>query len=1506
MASNETQIVISARDEASNVLRGINQQFDAMKAPISSLQGAVAGLGAAFAGLSVVTSIKGALTMADDIGKLAQKTGIAVESFSKLSYAAKLSDVSNEQLATGLKKLSQNMTEAAAGTGQVQKYFQALGVSVTDGAGKLKGADAVMGELAGKFAGMEDGAAKTATAMAIFGKSGADLIPLLNAGSDGLESMADEAKRLGLVMSTDMAKGAETFNDNLTKLTAASQGLSITLGNEMLPWLTATTNAMVEAAKEGGLLKAVWVGLGGLGAAMFTNEFASPEKKIKALQQDIMDMQRHLPDVGPGSGLLQKWLFGSEAELNAGISNARAQIKALEQEVATANQAGDKAAKEKSEAAKKAAEETEARLRKLLQAGSGSGAAKAIESDYSKLNKQLSEQIALADASLKSTTKLTEGEKLQAKVMADIVNGRVKLSAAQKQNIDASLKELVTKQNLNIANETARKLAKESIDAKEKETAESFKHAAAINDEAIKQEEANSVYGQGKAALEDLATAKLEAKLASIDYAAASFEEIDALEKEIAARKRLATAMRSGEIKDANAKAAQDAAREWQKSADEINRSLTDALMRGFESGKGFGQNLVDTLKNMFNTMVLRPIISAIINPVSGAVTAGMTSMMGGTAQAGGMDYLGMTSNGMSMNSLYQSGASYLTADAGIASGMTYGTNIGSQQSMMLAGQESGLTAASGSMAAYGGAALGAYYGYQEHGAGGAAVYGTAGYVGGAALAGGVAAAGGGAAAAGAGAMAGGTAALAAIPVWGWAALAALAIFGWDDSNGNADHVGAPTNFWTDYTAGADGISAGSGPESNGPSFGYQAIGGRRDGGSYGGWEALSSEQTAAIDASVALIFSQFETYADTLGLSSEAMLATTVSSGVLGESGAGADSSATLEEAVLKSFNNLSDQLSLALIPNLADFQLEGESLSATFGRVSFETASVNAILGTVGQSLNSTGLDAINFSESMIQAAGGLQNLSDMTRSYYQNFYSQEEQLADSWQSLDAVFATLGVSTPQTKDEFRGLVDALDLSTAAGQSSYLSLMSVSGAFSEVVAATDAAAASAVDLAASTKAATDAASSFYDDAQSGLDAAFSRLTQSIAAEQERLAGEYDYQVSSFNDQIASVTTSVGKLKTLSSSLSSTLDGMRVIGSDGAYRQDAQAQISAALNTARSGGGLPVDGQLTEALRTVSQPSEGLFSSFEDYARDFYRTANDISALNDLTSDQLSADETTQALLESQLKKLADNHKAEMARLDQSLDLYQAQLDAMIGIDNSVISVESAIAGLTSAMLSMAGASVSAAQAGLITPDSAITSVQDSGVAKDQWATLSTATGQQDVWTSSGGAVGVRTLSGVDIYTASGTNFTDTEAINHVNALEEQGNEMQIYLDAIKYGVSAKSLDALMGWAAGTSNEWANTHGFPSFAVGTNYVPSDMTANIHEGERIIPAADNRVLMDMMIGGRDNDALVAEIRALRAEVAGLRESAERGNVDAKRSADALHGQQGVPFLVELAT
>lgn len=120
--------------------------------------------------------------------------------------------------------------------------------------------------------------------------------------------------------------------------------------------------------------------------------------------------------------------------------------------------------------------------------------------------------------------------------------------------------------------------------------------------------------------------------------------------------------------------AADDTAREWKRQSDEINRSLTDALLRGFESGSDFAENFVDTVKNLFNTLVLRPIISAIVQPVAGTVMGALGGLgVPGYANASGS--LGGAGNLLSTGASLASGSSgWLTgASFALADSLAYG-----------------------------------------------------------------------------------------------------------------------------------------------------------------------------------------------------------------------------------------------------------------------------------------------------------------------------------------------------------------------------------------------------------------------------------------------------------------------------------------------------------------------------------------------------------------------------------------------------------------------------------------------------------------------------------------------------------------------------------------------------------------------------------------------------------------------------------------------------------------
>lgn len=169
----------------------------------------------------------------DKMYKMAQVAGISTESLSGLAYAAQLAGVGQDDLTTSLVRLSTKLSDAQSGAEDAALAFKSIGLD----ANAYKSSDEALLALAERFASFEDGANKTALAVEFFGRSGAQLLPFLNAGKDGIEQLRNEAEKLGVVFSEDAAKSAEQFNDNVERLKVGLQGLVNEITVRLLPSL---------------------------------------------------------------------------------------------------------------------------------------------------------------------------------------------------------------------------------------------------------------------------------------------------------------------------------------------------------------------------------------------------------------------------------------------------------------------------------------------------------------------------------------------------------------------------------------------------------------------------------------------------------------------------------------------------------------------------------------------------------------------------------------------------------------------------------------------------------------------------------------------------------------------------------------------------------------------------------------------------------------------------------------------------------------------------------------------------------------------------------------------------------------------------------------------------------------------------------------------------------------------------------------------------------------------
>jgi hypothetical protein len=225
-------------------------------AAIGSAVGTVLGDAFTSAFRSLTESVKQALEAADRMSELAEMIGISTEKLSGLKLAADLNGVSLEALTTNMAKLGKAMAESVnEPAGTAARTLAAMGISATDASGQLRPINDVFLDIAQRFQGYEDGAAKATLAMNLFGRAGAAMIPVLNMGKDGLAQMGDEARRLGLVVESETAKKAAAFNDTLTKLNRAWDGLIIQISARLLPTLQQVADWFVKLTTDSSSMK---------------------------------------------------------------------------------------------------------------------------------------------------------------------------------------------------------------------------------------------------------------------------------------------------------------------------------------------------------------------------------------------------------------------------------------------------------------------------------------------------------------------------------------------------------------------------------------------------------------------------------------------------------------------------------------------------------------------------------------------------------------------------------------------------------------------------------------------------------------------------------------------------------------------------------------------------------------------------------------------------------------------------------------------------------------------------------------------------------------------------------------------------------------------------------------------------------------------------------------------------------------------------------------------------
>jgi hypothetical protein len=245
----DTSGLDSGLKSAEKATSDFNARLGSLASNLATIAPIAIAAGAAFA----LNMARGLADSADKLDELSQRIGVSVEDLTRLQWAAKMSGASSETLTASLQKLSLNMANSKDPANESAAAFKALGIDVENTDGSMRSQLEVMNDVADAFASFKDGANKTAIAVQLFGRSGAELIPMLNGGSTSIKALAAESDKLGNTLSTNTAKAAAEFNDHLDRMAARASSAAKAIATPLLQNLNLLFDALDRGADRASL-----------------------------------------------------------------------------------------------------------------------------------------------------------------------------------------------------------------------------------------------------------------------------------------------------------------------------------------------------------------------------------------------------------------------------------------------------------------------------------------------------------------------------------------------------------------------------------------------------------------------------------------------------------------------------------------------------------------------------------------------------------------------------------------------------------------------------------------------------------------------------------------------------------------------------------------------------------------------------------------------------------------------------------------------------------------------------------------------------------------------------------------------------------------------------------------------------------------------------------------------------------------------------------------------------
>ena len=973
----------------------------------------VASVGAGWAMINKIVEATGA------INDLSIKTGASAAALMAFKSVGATTETSVDSVAGAMNKLSKSMSDAGTDGGKVGVAVNALGLDFTTF--KNLKPEQQMLAVATAMGDFEDGAGKTAVAMTLFGKSGADLLPFLKDLGDQADKVNDKLTDQQIELAKTRAEMSDAYGDNLTEINRNMNGWQKDMAFGLLPVMYEVSETIKKMSGEGGLLGGAIKKLAEDGTlADWARGAVTALSYIVDVFQGIFSI---IPIVGKaiaGLAAATSTAFGALADawikfqngdfegtwnsLKSGFEGVKEVGKATGSDISSIwNQ----------KLIGETFRDTMSGLGKIETAGGKAKGKLVFDAEADKnaaaLKKQ-NEEIDKFVAGILAT---------QSGLSSDYFDTMAKLETAFKtgkltqDEYNTAVGDLIKKQPVVKKQAEEQKKAQDDLEKTYAAVATaSSKYEKALFDETDQIRKANiELKDQNEKA--GLNASQLAAREAKLLRQQAEEKEWTALMTDDGtgsnwALKEQARLLRerADELEKGTAvKEAKAAADEWAKTTKSIEDGLTDALMLGFESGKGFMDSLKDYITNAFKNFVANFIIRPVMAPIAGAIS----SMFGGNAMAGTgaggggsiMSAIGNFFNGSAIGGAFGNAGAFGAESIGnwLVNNTTGGLNsLGGSlmQNSGLIGQGLGM---------FGNGMAG--YGISKMLSGG---YSAGGWVNGLA---GIASA-----IPGIGPIAG--------VVGGLVNRAfgrkpkEMKDFGVEGSISGGDATGQTYQDW------------------------FQKGGWFRSNKSGTDYSAMNDDMAAAFDLGAKGILTQTKAWAAALNLPADALSDVTTNFRVKLTDDAEAN-----QEAINTVFQNYGEDLAQQFAPVLAPFQKAGETMSETLSRL--------AALSTFSESFNELGGifsrvagSSIQARENLIALAGGIDQLMAQAGQFVQDYYNEGERAGMQARDTLALFKQLGIDggAISSRNDFRALVESIDVSTEVGQRQLAALLRIAPNF--------------------------------------------------------------------------------------------------------------------------------------------------------------------------------------------------------------------------------------------------------------------------------------------------------------------------------------------------------------------------------------------------------------------------------------------------------------------------